>query len=95
MLNLVVDKIYEREPAIASADMLLEFAERTARGRHLRVNRKGHADFLRPEGGIRSIRKLQLSGRGESPSIPRQTCVSIWISGMAEPKPPTPTQLSG
>ena len=49
-LTDVFQGIYDREPAITSADVLLEFARRNQIARHHRVNRKDAAEFLRPEG---------------------------------------------
>ena len=49
-LTDVFREIYEREPAITSADVLLEFARRNSIARHHRVSRKDAAEFLRPEG---------------------------------------------
>ena len=49
-LTGVFRDIYDREPAITSADMLLEFARRNPIAKHHRVNRNDAAAFLRPEG---------------------------------------------
>ena len=49
-LTDVYQAIYDREPAITSADVLLELARRNTIARHHRVNRKDAAEFLRPEG---------------------------------------------
>ena len=49
-LTDVFREIYDREPAITSADMLLEFARRNPIAKHHRVSRKDAAAFLGPEG---------------------------------------------
>ena len=64
LLGLVFNEIFAREPAITSADMLLEFAKRTARGRHLRVNRKDAADFLQPEGKRQVYKRVPVEWPG-------------------------------
>ena len=45
-LNDLFGRIRNAEPAMTSADVLLEFAKRQPEGRHYRVNRKDAAEFL-------------------------------------------------
>ncbi len=43
-------QIYDREPALTNADVLLEFARRDAVARHWRPTRQDAVEFLLPEG---------------------------------------------
>ena len=48
-LTDVFQAIYDREPVITSADVLLEVARRNSIARHHRVSRNDATAFLRPE----------------------------------------------
>ncbi len=65
-LKNVFKEIYDREPAITSADVLLEFARRNQIARHHRVNRKDAADDLRPKEGRKCINAPPLNVQGGS-----------------------------
>ena len=62
-LTDVFREIYDREPAITSADMLLEFAKRNPIARHHRVSRKDAAEFLRPEGRAQVYKRVPVEVR--------------------------------
>ena len=80
-LNLTFQEIYEQEPAITSADVLLEFAKRTLRGRHLRVSRADAKRFLEPSGRMQVYKKVPVEWAGRI-SKPTETNVrfdlDIW-----------------
>ena len=61
-LTDVFQAIYDREPAITSADVLLEFARRNSIARHHRVSRKDAAEFLRPEGRSQVYLRVPVHG---------------------------------
>ena len=61
---IVFQEIYEREPAITSADVLLEFAKRTARCRHLRVARADANSFLEPSGRAQVYKRVPVEWAG-------------------------------
>ena len=63
-LSQVFQEIYEREPAITSAEVLLEFARRTQRGRHLRVNRADAKNFLEPSGRTQVYKRVPVEWAG-------------------------------
>ena len=80
-LTDVFREIYEREPAITSADMLLEFARRNPIARHHRVSRKDAAEFLRPEGRAQVYKRVPVErpGRISKPTETDQTFdLDIW-----------------
>ena len=81
-LSQVFQEIYEREPAITSAEVLLEFARRTQRGRHLRVNRADAKNFLEPSGRTQVYKRVPVEWAGRSASPQRQMFALISISGM-------------
>ena len=73
-LTDVFREIYEREPAITSADVLLEFARRNPIARHHRVSRKDAAEFLRPEGRAQVYKRVPVEWPGRI-SKPTETDV--------------------
>ena len=54
-VNLVLNQLFRDEPGITSADILLEFARRSADGRNLRIKRQEAVDFLRGEGPLPNL----------------------------------------
>ena len=73
-LTDVFQAIYDREPAITSADVLLEFARRNQIARHHRVNRNDAAAFLRPEGRAQVYKRVPVEWPGRI-SKPTETDV--------------------
>ena len=73
-LTDVFQGIYDREPALTSADVLLEFARRNQIARHHRVNRKDAVEFLRPEGRYQVYKKVPVEWPGRI-SKPTETDV--------------------
>ena len=73
-LEDVFQAIYDREPAITSADVLLEFARRNQIARHHRVNRNDAAAFLRPEGRAQVYKRVPVEWPGRI-SKPTETDV--------------------
>ena len=73
-LKNVFQAIYDREPAITSANVLLEFARRNQIARHHRVNRKDAAEFLRPEGRYQVYKRVPVEWPGRI-SKPTETDV--------------------
>ena len=61
---LSLEEIFAREPAITSAEVLLEFAKRTARGRHLRVTRADAKSFLEPSGRAQVYKRVPVEWAG-------------------------------
>jgi transposase InsO family protein len=70
-LNQVFQDIYDREPAVTSADVLLEFARREADGRHWRPKRQDAADFLRPEGRCQVYKSVPVEWPGRIKKDPQ------------------------
>ena len=73
-LTDVFRDIYEREPALTSVDVLLEFARRNPIARHHRVNRKDAAEFLRPKGRAQVFQRVPVEWPGRI-SKPTETDV--------------------
>ena len=73
-LTEVFQKIYVREPALTSADVLLEFARRDPVARHYRPTRKDASDFLRPEGRYQVYKRVPVEWPGRI-SKPTETDV--------------------
>ena len=73
-LTDVFREIYEREPAITSADVLLEFAKRNPIARHHRVNHNDATAFLRPEGRAQVYKRVPVEWPGRI-SKPTETDV--------------------
>ena len=80
-LTDVFQGIYDREPAITSADVLLEFARRNQIARHHRVNRKDAADFLRPEGRYQVYKRVPVEWPGrisKNPETDSRFDLDLW-----------------
>ncbi len=80
-LNDVVQHIYDREPAITSADVLLEFARRNQIARHHRVNRKDASEFLQPEGRYQVYKRVPVEGAGrisKNPETDSRFGLDLW-----------------
>ena len=73
-LTDVFRAIYDREPVITSADVLLEFARRNSIARKHRVGRTDAAAFLRPGGRYRVCRRVPVEWPGRI-SKPTETDV--------------------
>ena len=69
-LNDGFQHIYNREPAITSAEVLLEFARREPVARHNRPKRKEAVEFLRPEGRYKVYTKVPQEWEGRISKIP-------------------------
>ena len=74
VLKGAFQNIYDREPALTSADVLLEFARRNSIARHHRVSRKDAAEFLRPEGRAQVCKRVPVEWPGRI-SKPTETDV--------------------
>ena len=94
-LNDKFARIYQREPAITSADVLLEFARRDPVARHWRPKRQEAVEFLRPEGTYQVYKKFPSSGLEGLVKIQRPTHGLTLIFSIYEPKPLRPSKRSG
>ena len=63
-LDALFDRILAAEPALTSADMLLEFAKRDPVGRHHRATRKDAAKFLEIEGRYQVYKRVPVEWAG-------------------------------
>ena len=73
--------IYDREPAITSADVLLEFARRDPVARHYRPTRKDASDFLRPEGRYQVYKRVPVEWAGrisKGPQTDTRFDLDLW-----------------
>ena len=80
-LTDVFQGIYDREPALTSADVLLEFARRNQIARHHRVNRKDATDFLRPSGRAQVYKKVPVEWAGrisKNPETDSRFDLDLW-----------------
>ena len=86
-LTDVFQSIYDREPAITSADVLLEFARRNQIARHHRVTRKDAVEFLRPEGRYQVYKRVPVEwpGRISKPGRILRKCDSCIVVLDASP----------
>ena len=58
LIRQVFQEIVDQEPAVTSADVLLEFARRTREGRRLRITRADAAAFLAPTGTAQVYKRV-------------------------------------
>ena len=80
-LNDRFERIYQREPAITSADVLLEFARRDPIARHWRPKRQEAVEFLRPEGRYQVYKQVphEWPGRiSKNPETDTRFDLDLW-----------------
>ena len=90
-LDDVFRKIYQREPAITSADVLLELARRDPVATHHRPKRQDAADFLKPEGTYQVYKRVPVEWPGrisKNPETDTRFDLDLWDGRTQAPERP-------
>ena len=90
-VQLLFAEIYKAEPAITSADELLEFARRHNQGKHFRPKRQEAVDYLRQTGRYQVYKSVNVEWEGrisKHPQTDTRFDLDLWDGRASAPDDP-------